>query len=177
MSYNVIFKHTKLTGGNYKCRICIDYDSQADFEARHKPAPELDIVAQGISDDEALHLLYSVPPLCRYLGAVEEAFTHSDPRLIPELLKMKLYGALTAVDLDHDYLQDNVLGSDPIDKELWEHYQELTRDNTAKNMVMRSIIVLYDFDLNDLNPLSKGESFLNAIKHNCQQALTLYPLK
>lgn len=173
--YLVVFEYTELTGGSFRNRTRIGYHSQFEFKSLLPFSSEI-IVAEGISEAKSCELLYTVPPLCLYMAAVEEAF-ENELRYIPLALEMKLYNATLAVESSQKYLWEHLLSASFVDENLREFYLRLTRENTAKNTVMRNILVLYDYDSNDLNLLSRGAAFVKTMKYQCEKALKLFPLE
>lgn len=173
--YNVVFEYENTKGGLCGSRFTISYLDKSMYLDNPRKDENVKVVSEGITDQEAEKLLYLVPPLCHYMAAVEQAF-YQEPAYIPQQLEKTLYGAIIAVDAGRKYLWDHLLfGTNQIDDTLLAFFQSLTIPNTAKAVIMSTIITMYDFDLNDLTPLARGETFIKVMKNQCQKTLNFFP--
>ena len=142
-SYIVIFEYTKATGGYYKCRTRTDFMDKAEFRATYKTIPQEIVVAEGINEEEAERLLYSVPAVCLYTASVEKLF--ETPGVELSLFHLQIVMAGTNLAAKHASERRFELGIiNRIDDDLLSHLKGLARDDTPKGRYFKYVIGKYD---------------------------------
>lgn len=108
--YNVVFEYDETTGGAYGVRTWTSYVDQAEFEKSIHPKGHQGnvVVAQGVTQDEALNLTSLTPEICRLLCAIEQAYTNN-PNPDEELLQYHKTSAWYAIQHDRIHIQTHGL--------------------------------------------------------------------
>jgi hypothetical protein len=151
-SYIVIFEYTKVTGGYYKCRTRTDYLDKAEFRASYKTIPQEIVVAEGINEEEAERLLYSVPAVCLYTASVEKLF--ETPGVELTLFHLQIVIAGTNLAAKHASERRFELGIiNTIDADFRSHLIDLQCDRTPKGPYFRHVIGKYRPEFDYMPPL------------------------
>lgn len=97
-------------GGAYGVRTWTSYADQAEFEKIHtsKGHPGNVVVAQGVTQDEALDLTSLTPEICRLLCAIEQAYT-DNPNPDEEIIRYHKSMAWYAIHHDRIHIQTHGL--------------------------------------------------------------------
>jgi hypothetical protein len=95
-SYNVVFRYTESAGAYAGAITWTSFKSKADFDIwlNEKPLQDQEIIAENVSQDEAIQLVETTPSSTRINVAIAEA-TDSNGVINPERLRRKL---MTVVD-------------------------------------------------------------------------------
>ena len=175
-NYLVVYEFTATTGGKYKNRIVLGYHSE--FEARHlAESKDMMVIAKGTSEEEARVLVATVPPICIYLGAIEDAFK-TDSSNVCNYLEMSLALAHSMVDTNQRILWAKGQTPPYPDKNFTEHLRKLKWEESAKAMVITSLALLYSFADNEINrTVTTDKALINALVDSYKMALDIYPAK
>lgn len=72
--YNVVFEYGLSMPKIYGCRFFVSYESKEVFEARNNKDDGTEVVAEGISEEDAQDLVALTPEVCILLQILEDAF-------------------------------------------------------------------------------------------------------
>src|SRR3989339_373735 len=107
-TFNVVFEYDETTGGAYGVRTWTSYRDQAEAEAMTKVRTNEKIIAQGVSDEEALDLTSLTPEICRLMCAVEQAF-QDEIRPSKEMISFHMSNAKYAIAADRQRISERHL--------------------------------------------------------------------
>lgn len=101
LSYAVVFEYTAAAGGYAGVRTWTAFKSQADFEKwlkqpDNKVLEKERVIAQGVTDEEAIRITEGTPVECYAAACIEEA-TGRSGHINEMLLEAQLSGAAMAV--------------------------------------------------------------------------------
>lgn len=109
LDYNVVFEHTQKTGGYAGNRFWTSYRDEADFQARNKQDNDsFKVIAQGVTEEEALNLTSLTPEICRLTAAIEE-FCSEDGSINTDTVRFELPQKAFAIVHDRQRREENGL--------------------------------------------------------------------
>ena len=101
--YNVVFEYDETTGGAFGVRTWTSYRSKAKYKAATKNHTNTTVVAEGVSEEEAVDLTSLTPEVCRLMCAVEQAYTDT-PNPDEGLFLFHRSMAMYAILSDREYI-------------------------------------------------------------------------
>jgi len=95
--YNVAFRFTREAGGYHSVVIWTSFLSKDDFDKWYTPKMRLtqEVVAEGITQEEAIELTRTTPFACRVAASIEEA-TDREGNINPDIFRMDIANAVFA---------------------------------------------------------------------------------
>lgn len=139
MSYNAVFEYDKTLGGVYGVRTWTGYTDKAEFEKlRH---PDQIVIAENVSQDEALDLTSLTPEICRLIGAIEQAYIEN-PKASMEMINYSIVMANYAISYDREHIRKSGLARINAEKYIAHFKQMITDDpDSFKTASMKGIMV------------------------------------
>lgn len=145
-SYNVVFECDETMGGAYGVRTWTSYADQDQFEEfMIKGHPGTIIVAQGVTQDEALDMTSLTPEICRLLCAIERAYT-DNPNPDEELIQYHKSMAWYAIQ--HDRIHILTFGLERINalKYIKSYANQVVPANTLEKSIHLAIQSLSSYN-------------------------------
>ena len=140
-SYNVVFEFNESTGGAYGVRTWTSYSNQEEAEALTKDRPHQTVIAQGVTEAEALNLTSLTPEICRLMCAIEGPF-EGDPHASQERVKYSLINAQYAIAHDRLHIAQHSLTRIDARKYLALFLQLVQNPKTPKTASMSGIMMV-----------------------------------
>ncbi|TRZ47856.1 hypothetical protein D4S03_10965 [bacterium] len=135
MDYNVVFEYTKKIGGYAGNRYWTSYKDKEEFKKMNSPLDEtLSIVAEDVTDDEAMNLTSLTPEICRLTAAVHEMCYAGDGHIDINLAPYPLTKVFWAINEDRKHCAANGLRLNTSFP-----FVEIGKENTEKNRLYRYI--------------------------------------
>jgi len=135
MSYNVVFEGTTKAGGYTGIRTWTSYKDKADFDTMNTDADGIrSIVAERVTEDEALNLTSLTPEICYLTSAIQEMCYAKDGRIDIRLAPYPLANVFFAIAENRKHRLANGLHpgtSFP--------FVEIGEEDTEKNRLYRYI--------------------------------------
>lgn len=157
MSYNVVFENTQTAGGYAGIRFWTSYIDKAQFE-KMKPRPDrfCSVLAEGVTEDEALNLTSLTPEVCRLTAAVQDMCYAEDGRIDIKLASFRLYNAFFAIAHDHRHRRTYFLR--PGDS---FPFVEIGDEPSEKNQLYRFIKETFTNPDGTINDVELAEALIN----------------
>ncbi len=140
MSYNVVFEHTDQNSLFFGTRTWTDYNNKKYFEKNYQPTEVETVIAEGVTQEEAISLTSLTPEVCRIAAAIEEAFEHS---FSAQLFEYQIFSAIAAISHDRSLILKNGLVREPagrITDFILKYIDRLTEGEDLKKKLLKSLI-------------------------------------
>lgn len=138
-SYNVVFEYDETKGGAYGVRTWTSYRDRAEAEAMTKKRTN-EIIARGVSDEEAMDLTSLTPEICRLLCAVEQAY-QDEASPSTEMLSFHTTNAKYAIAADRQRISERCLIRPNANKYIQAARQLMADKPTLKTALLQGTMI------------------------------------
>lgn len=97
--YDVVFEYTKYVGGYAGVRFVIPYSNKTNFNRINSiPNRRTNIIAQGVSEEQALNLCALTPEICQLTAIIDEICHSQDGRINQKLIVPNLAQVISTIE-------------------------------------------------------------------------------
>ena len=138
--YNVVFEYNQKAGLYSGIRTWTSYQSKQEYLTQHLPSPDdiQNVIAEGVTEDEAENLFLQSPEISYLLVAIQEMCSGQDETVNLEQAKTEIWNTMRAIEYQRSRRREKGL---PTNQNI--PIFEIGEEDTEKNHLLRGIKKTY----------------------------------